>query len=132
MLYDIWCFLVGGDSTFRVIVDSAQIVHDLKKEIKAKNPKTFEDFDADHLTLYRAELDEAIDEQKQKRIDELKRLSHNLKECRELDAEQELSEIFGETPQGKNYYTLVWFPEGESIDSKACDVVLMAGGVDGP
>jgi hypothetical protein len=134
MPHDIWCFIIGGHSTFLVNIDEprTRTVDQLKELIKAENPKTFEDFDADHLTLYRAELDEAIDEQKQKRIDELKRLSHNLKECRELDAEQELSEIFGETPQGKNYYTLVWFPEGESIDSKACDVVLMAGGVDGP
>jgi recombinational DNA repair ATPase RecF len=129
MPYDIWCFLIGSDNTFSVNIDETRTrtVDQLKKEIKAKNPKTFSDFDADDLTLYRAEVDESIDEQKQKRTDELRRLFHNLNECTELDEKQQLQGVFGENPQGKRYYTLVLPPEGESIG-----VVLMAGGVNAP
>jgi hypothetical protein len=132
MPYDIWCFVIGGDSIFSVNIDEprTQTVDHLKKLIKAEMPITFRDVEAVHLTLYRAEVDESIDEQKQTRIDELKRLSKNLAECMELDERKQWSGIFDENPQGRVYYTLVWFPEGESIDSRACDVVLMAGGVD--
>jgi len=112
---DYWCFLVGGNNAFSLVIDQTETVDYLKKEIKKENPAELKDVDAATLTLYRVEVD-AYDKQKQKRINEFKRLSQNLNECMELDDEQQLSECFGENlPQGKRYYIIVQPPEGESI-----------------
>jgi hypothetical protein len=54
MPYDIWCFLVGGHSTFSVSIDETRTrtVDNLKKVIKAEKPQDLGAVDADHLTLY--------------------------------------------------------------------------------
>ena len=111
---DVWCFLIGGDSTFSVNIDKTltRTVDHLKKEIR-KAPE-LNARAVDSLTLYRVAIDQSHD--KKLRMRELTRLSENLEECTELDEWQRVSTTFGESPPaGKIYVVLVQTPEGESI-----------------
>ena len=112
---DVWCFLIGGDSTFSVNIDEThtRTVDHLKKEIR-KSPELNARI-ANSLTLYRVAIDQSHD--KKLRMSELTRLSENLDEkCIELDEMQQVSTIFGESPPvGKIYVVLVQTTEGESI-----------------
>ena len=122
----IWCFISGETTTFSVDIDDSKTVDDLKKVIKEEKQVALKAVDANGLTLYRAVLDESDYKEKQTRINKLKRLSESLKECMELDdEEQQLSGFFGKSPQGKRYYTLVQTPMGQSIDSRACDMLRL-------
>jgi len=117
------CFVPGDHSTFPVDIEEHRWVADLKKEIIKENPAMFGNIDAHHLALYRVEVDEGYN--KQERINELERLFQHLNECTELDEEQQLAEIFDESPvKGKKYYILVQVPEGKSIHCGG--VVLIA------
>jgi Crinkler effector protein N-terminal domain len=124
---DFWCLIIGDDKTFPVTIDPAKSVGHLKDAIKKKKEHALGAFDADSLKLYQVKVNELL--KKTKRMSELARLSRNLNECTELDEEDQLLKIFGEA-EGKKYYILVLLPTGQSIDSRACGVVLMAGGVD--
>ena len=105
----IWYFISGGIETFKVAVNLAETVADLKKQIKRENP----DLNASYVALYRGDVDEAIDKQKKDRMKELNRLFKNLDKCVELDDEQqEISEFFGEGQQGRICYVLVQPREG--------------------
>jgi hypothetical protein len=125
MSYTIDCLLIGGTTTFEVTLEESCTVHQLKKAITQKKPHTLANVDADQLTLYRVEIDIKISRNEASRIDALTLQSQNLNEDEALDEEKQLSVIFGQTPQGKKEYILVPVPEGESIDSRACSVVLM-------
>jgi hypothetical protein len=119
----VWCFLVGERTIFPVDIDQTKTVGHLKEAITQKKRQRLGDVDPDHLTLYRVVIDGSLDQGPL--IDELNRLSQNLQECTRLKERSQLSEIVGKTPQGKEEYILVQPPEGESIVSRACSVVLM-------
>ena len=73
MSHPYWCFLAGDSSLFPVkFDDETATVGELKDKIKEKKPATLGHIDANHLTLYRVEVDESYDEQR--RIDELERV----------------------------------------------------------
>jgi Crinkler effector protein N-terminal domain len=129
-MYTLWCTVIGETTQFSVKIDKTGSVDELKDVIKKKKEPRLDAFVADSLKLYQVKVDGSL--ARQERMSELARLSRNLHECTELvDEEQQLSEIFGEgSLQGKTYYTLVRLPTGQSIGSRACGVVLMAGGVD--
>ena len=116
MVYTLWCLVLGDKTTFSVKVDGTQTVDELKEAIKNQALHKFENVDAYELTLYRVEGDQSCTWQE--RIDEFERLSQNLNEGTKLgDVEQQLSEIFGESPpKGKKYYILVVPPQCKSID----------------
>jgi len=81
----------------------------LKHAIKVKLPNALATVAADTLTLYRVAINESYDHAT--RMNELTRLCHNLRECRELDEKQQLSIFFGESPPpGKWYIILVILP----------------------
>ncbi len=115
----LWCLLIGDENLFSVDINQSSTVEQLKKKIKTENQHDL-NIDPRKLTLYRAEVDDSIDKYKTTLITELNRLSENLSECRELDERHELSEIYGEVPPEKRYYTLVKRPKGESIYIRAC------------
>ena len=107
--------ILGEETTFSVKINETQLVDELKDKVKEKRDIKFKDIDAVELTLYRAEVDQPYE--RQKRIDELKRLFQNLDECTGLDEDQLLSKYFGESlPVGKKYYILVVPPQRKSID----------------
>ena len=119
-----WCFIIGDIETWPVKIDFTETVSHLKKEIKQENP----DLNTPGVTLYRAAVDESINKQRENRMNEPNRLCQDLKECKELDDEQHLlGDIFDEVPQGKICYVLVRTPEGDSIDSRASDHVVVSG-----
>ena len=119
-LYKLSCFLIGGDTTFKVKIDSTGEVSDLKNQIKEKK-QALKDIDADHLTLHRVTIDTSL--RQGALISKLKTLSENLPECMPLNDDVELlSNISGETSAGKRYYILVRAPEGEG-ESIYCDAV---------
>jgi len=112
-LYKLSCFLIGGDTIFKVKMDSTDEVSDLKYEIKEKK-QALKEIDADHLTLHLVTIDASFGQGAL--INELKTLFENLSECRPLhDDTEALSNIFGEIPAGKRYIILVRTPEGESV-----------------
>ena len=114
-LYSLSCFLIGGDTIFKVKGDPAEEVADLKHAIKVEKPMALKDVDADHLTLYMAEIDTLLHPTTVMRINELKRKSLNVLECKKLEIEEPLSTYFGENSQSKRKYTIVKIPEGELI-----------------
>jgi hypothetical protein len=120
----VWCFLVGDTTIFPVDIDQTKTVGHLKEAITQKNRQRLADVDPDHLTLYRVEIDNEISRNKISRINALTLQSLSLNEDAALDEESQLSDIFGKTP-GKKEYILAQPPEGESIVSRACSVVLM-------
>ncbi len=111
----IWCFVIGDNQNFEVVIDPAEPVDGLKTQIKKEKLGGLKDIVAAGLTLYRAKVKDSIARQRQECIDELKRLSQNLNECMELDEEQRLSEIFGNNLPGEKYYVLVQLPNGDPI-----------------
>ena len=127
MLHTLSCIVIGETTAFPVDIDETQTVGELKDAIKEKKQVALKAIDANKLTLYRAIVNESDYKQKQTRINELKRLSQNLNECTKLDnKEQQFSGFFGESPsQGKKCYTLVQIPIGQSIDSRACDMLRL-------
>ena len=115
MPYKIPCWLPGDHSTFLVDIEEHSLVDDLKDKIKEKNLELLGNIDARFLTLYRAEVKQPYE--KQKRIDELKRSFQNLKECKELDEEEQLSGYFAKSPPvGRKHYIIVVPPQRKSID----------------
>jgi Crinkler effector protein N-terminal domain len=121
--------VIGETTQFPVKIDKTESVDELKKAIKKEKEHRLDAFAAYSLKLYQVQLDKSLN--KHERTSELARLSQNLNNCTELDEEDQLSKIFGEgAPDGKKYYTIVQLPTGQSIDSRACGVILMAGGVD--
>jgi len=109
--YNLSCFLVGDDAIFKVKIDHQDEVGNLINKIRKAQP-TLADIRPSSITLYMAEIDTPLDTMG--RINELKRRSQNLSECRKLgNIEAKLSTIFGDNSQGK--YTIVQIPEGESI-----------------
>ena len=69
------CFIIGDNKTFSVGIDLTAPVDDLKKEIKSQNPVVLKDVDSPHLRIYRAEVNDSDDEQEERCIAELQRLS---------------------------------------------------------
>src|SRR5260370_17796817 len=116
----LWCLLIGDKNLFSVVADESSTVEVLKEQIQTKRRPDLDHINPCNLTLYRPEVDDSINKTKTTLITELNRLSENLSECRELDERQELSEIYGEVPPEKRYYTLVKRPKGESIYIRAC------------
>ena len=112
----IWYFIGGDIETWPVRIDFGETVAHMKKQIKQENPA----LNASELTLYRAVVDETTNKQLESRMDELNRLFRDLEGCKKLnDNQQLLGDIFGEVPEGKIYYALVWTAQGGSIDSRA-------------
>jgi len=126
MSFAIWCFLIGESNIFKVKIDPTDDVADLTQKIKGQK-QALKEIDADHLTLYLVTVDASLT--KEPRRNELNRLSKNLPEDTELDADDVLSaDIYNSPPEGKKYIILVRSPEGESIYYGG--VVLMADVVD--
>jgi len=95
------------------------MVHQLKKEIKEETKPTLDLVCATHLKLYRVTISNSLN--KESRRNELNRLSKNLPEDTELEADEVLSaNIYNKPPKGKKHFILVRAPEGESI---YCDAV---------
>jgi hypothetical protein len=118
----LWCVLSpGSDGSFPVDVSKNLLVGDLKKLIKSEMSPALVKLAAAALTLYRVEIDDCDD--RKTRINEFNRLFQNLDEDWALNEEKKLSVDFAGSPSlGKKWYTLVRLPEGESIDSRVCDV----------
>ena len=123
-LYNLTCFLIGDKTIFKVEIDSAKEVGNLKNAIKQQKQAALKDVDADKLTLDRVTINRSLEPEA--RIHELQRLSNNSSECTPLgDDMRELSDIFDKTPPaGQVYLILVRIREGESIYCGG--VVLMA------
>ena len=120
MLRTLTCFVVpSGKNTFSIKVDDTEVVDQLKYEIKKKQPQTLALVDDTALTLYQAEIVPSHD--KETFMGEVKRLSENLDECKELLGWLELSTYFPESPlAGKIYVILVQIHMGEPTNSRAC------------
>jgi len=114
----IWCFLIGAEGTFSVLIDGTGSVDDLKEEIKKKVALDH----ANHLKLYKVLVTQPGN--KSNRISQLNRLSQQLNEDQVLDEEMQISDIFSEPHQGQKYYVVVQTPNGEPIYCGG--VVLMA------
>ena len=114
-LYNLSCFLIGSDTIFKVEIDPAKEVGNLKNAIKQQKPVALKDIDADHLMLDRVTINKSL--RRAPLINQLKTITENSHECQRLDDDLEvLSGIFGETPPtGQVYFILVRTPEGESI-----------------
>ena len=120
--HTVMCAILGHQQIFSVEIDGNKQVSVLKRMIKqAKH--VLAPFDADAPTLHLAEIISSKDEVAV--MNELKRASNNLGECKKLLDWIELSEYFREEPpSGKMYVVLVQPPQGESIYCRG--VVLMA------
>ena len=107
----IWCFLIGDRDVFPVDINEIHTwwtVTHLKHAIKVKLSNTLATVAADALTLYRVAIDESSCYNGVTYMNEFTRLSHNLKECTELDEKQQVSVIFDERPPpGRMYHILV-------------------------
>ena len=107
----VWCLLIGGRDVFPVDITETRTwwtVTHLKHAIKVKLSNTLATVAADALTLYRVAIDEPSCYNEVMDMNELTRLSHNLKECTELDEKQRVSVIFDESPPpGRMYFVLV-------------------------
>jgi hypothetical protein len=126
----VWCFLVGGKQAFPVNRKVSWIVHDLKKQIKAVNLTKLKGIDAADLTLYH------INATEQECIEKFSGM-HRETEIKEdkLGSMLSLSQVFKDGVPEMTVHILVVSPQGpkpagESIYSRACRVVFMAGGVD--
>ena len=98
----------------------------LKDAIKLKMAHALDAFDAPRLNLYRIDAD-ASDEKKA--IKGVITLAQDLGSVDSLNTTLELDELYPSGPPKKKIHILVKLPEGGSIHSKACDVI-MADGVD--
>jgi len=112
-LYNLSCFLIGGDTVFKVKIDPTDEVANLKNAIKEQNKVRLRGVEADYLILYMAEVDTHLYPTTAVRINKLNSL--NLDGCQLLETEEPLSRYFGESSQSKRKYTIVKIPEGESI-----------------
>ena len=111
--HTVMCAILGHQEIFSVEIDSDEPVSELKNMIKTSDD-ALAPFYAVDLTLYLAEIDSSNDEVAF--MNELKRASNNLDECKKLLDWIKLSEYFREKPPaGKLYIVLVQPPEGESI-----------------
>ena len=112
-MVEVMCAILGHQQIFSVEIDSNKRVSALKNKIKqAKH--VLAPVDADATTLHLAEIISSKDEVAV--MNELKRASNNLGECKKLLDWLELSEYFREEPPaGKMYIVLVQPPQGESI-----------------
>jgi len=111
--YNLSCFLIGGDTIFKVKIDPTDEVANLKNAIKEQNKVRLQDVDAIDLTLYMAEIGTHLYPTTAMRINKLNSLT--LDECQALGVEEPLSANFGENSQSKRKYTIVKIPEGKSI-----------------
>jgi hypothetical protein len=126
----VWCFLVGGKHAFSVNRKASWTVYDLKEAIKAKKPQDLGAVDAHNLTLYHINAAE-------KECIEKYSGMHRETEIKEdkLGSMLSLSQVFEDGVPEMTVHILVVFPQGpkpagESIYSRACRAVFMAGGVD--
>jgi len=112
-LYNLSCFLIGGDTIFKVKIDPTNKVANLKNAIKEQNKVHLQDIDAIDLTLYMAEIDTHLYPMTTMHINNLNSLT--LDECQLLGVKELLSANFGENSQSKQKYTIMKIPEGKSI-----------------
>jgi len=115
MPYDLFGFISGDHSIFRVSIDETELVVDLKEKIKKRTKPKLNDIAAHDLKLYRVEVDTSCDIKKL--IDVLERLSRELNEWPELfDVRVQVMEYLnGSPPPEKKYYIIVRVPESKSM-----------------
>jgi hypothetical protein len=109
-------FLVGGGRTFPIHIDESRTwtVAQLKEIIKVNVAPGLDTVAAPDLRLYHVSIDKSYDQME--RINELKRLSENLKERPEVVDLVDIFETFRKRPfPGEIDVILVRTPEGESI-----------------
>ena len=81
--------------------------------------------DARFLNLYKIDVDTS---NRQQAFDEVKIIAQKLRITDKLDPASEVNEIFSLGTTGGKINIIVELSEGESIDSRACGVIIMAGG----
>ena len=123
-LYEIFCIIPGHNPAFSVYIKKILTVDCLKKKIKKETTHAFATIDANQLTLYQINVDVSDEE---KYIEEVKTLAQKLNTLKKLNTAKRLEDVFSPSgPRENKIHILVKLPEGETIDSRACGVALMA------
>jgi hypothetical protein len=117
-MYIINCLLEGEQEHFTFDIDEPQSVSYLKMVIKREKPVTLAGVEANYLKLYHANLkyDEA------NYIKQVDDKFEELSKCEPLKPFYELGDVLGRFPAPHTIHIFVRRAEGNSIDSRACDV----------
>ena len=120
--YTVTCAISGDKDIFSVKINSDELVSELKHKIKLESPE-LGGLAANTLSLYRIDVDAS---NKQRAIHEVKTIAQNLRITDRLNPVSKLNMVFPSGIPGGKVHILVKIPEGESIDSTACGVIIMA------
>jgi len=93
-LYNLSCFLIGGDRYFKVEIDPAKEVANLKSAIKAQKPLALKDIEADQLTLYKIDVDATDQNTYITIVQDISQDLSNTEKATELNDAHDLSEVF--------------------------------------
>jgi len=114
-MYKIWCIIIDERTPFSVKIDQTESVDDLKKCIKTEKKPILDAFAADQLTLYKIHV-ETTKTTYTTIVQDISQDLNNPEKATQLDALDELSEVFGTMgPPKEGIHILVERPAGESI-----------------
>ena len=125
--YNIWCIIPDGSDAFPVSISKNEFVDGWKEKIKKECPIKLNAFDASALSLHKIDVDIS---NRQHAIHKVKKLAPTLSPADRLNPSWKMSQVFPSGVPDDKIHILVELTEGESMDSRACGVLLMAGDID--
>jgi hypothetical protein len=119
MPFTLLCLIPDSKSVFPVDIDENKTVGHLKKEIKKETEPEFNAFAAHALTMYKAHIDISVN--RDQKIEEICSSDYIFELKEKLNPERKISKYFT-VESDETISILIRPPEGNSIDSRACDV----------
>jgi hypothetical protein len=120
--YTILCVIEGENTSFGIKIQSHEIVHFLKKEIKTEKANMLAGIDADDLKLFRVDIEDG-DDLKDKVDEEMK------KSPKALVGSKRLSRLFDPAPAEDHVHFIVSLPPGRSLTKDPPFKLFLTSGI---